>query len=93
MMKNYLFKTCRGQFNWNKLIKKKCISLFVLTYMYRNACFKECEVHNYTSLARQRSGDRWQFLGTCNYYCQFILSYADYVAPLLPSLTKSNWWR
>jgi len=62
-------------------------------YVYQNAWFRECKVQKYISLARQRSCDKWQFVGTCNYYHQFILSYADYVAPLFQSLTEINWWK
>jgi len=42
MMNNYLFETCRGYFKWNKLMRKMCILLVILTYMYHDARFREC---------------------------------------------------
>lgn len=34
-----------------------------------------------------------RFLGICNYHYRFIINYASYVAPLLPSLKKGNRWK
>jgi hypothetical protein len=37
MMKNYLCETCRGQFNWNKLLRKRCTSRW--SFLYHNSEF------------------------------------------------------
>jgi hypothetical protein len=44
MMKNFLFETFRGWLNWNKLKKNVYLLLVILTYVYHDAQFRECEV-------------------------------------------------
>jgi len=49
MMNNYLFETCRGEFNWNKLMSKSVhlvgnSHVYIYIYIYHNARFRECKV-------------------------------------------------
>jgi len=44
MMNNYLFETCRGYNKRNKLLRKVCILLAIVTYVYHDARFRKCKI-------------------------------------------------
>ena len=51
MMNNYLFETCPGPSKWNKLLRKVCILLVFLTYVYHEARSRECKAQGVLRLS------------------------------------------